>query len=118
MQSSESVTVSNPASGNSGAANVSVRSAALSAFSPDGTNATPSSTDSAYLIVNLQSLFPQLSSDPATNITFSQIQPLRGRSLTFTVPGTPPVTATATKVLVCARIILEADGAGEEVVPA
>ncbi len=28
------------------------------------------------------------------------------------------VTATATKVLACARIILEADGAGEEVVPA
>jgi hypothetical protein len=34
------ITVSNPASGNSGPANVSVRSADLGAFSPDGTNAT------------------------------------------------------------------------------
>jgi hypothetical protein len=97
------ITVSNPASGNSGAANVSVQSAVLGAFSPDGTNATPPSTDSAYLIVTLQSLFPQLSSDPATNITFSQIPPLSGGSLAFTAPGSPPVTATATSPIAPAQ---------------
>jgi hypothetical protein len=90
------ITVTNPADANIGPANISVTSAQLTAFAPDGASSPLPSADDAYLVVKFQSLFQALTNGNDPYIHFAGIEPLVGSALTFSTPGLVPVAATAT----------------------
>jgi hypothetical protein len=94
------IPVTNPADGFTSPSQVIIKRAALTAFSPDGSDSVVTSPDQAYFVVTIASRYPQVaSSDPNWGHYIANIQPLPGSALTFTPTGLAPITATADNVV-------------------
>ena len=82
----------NPADGFTSTDNAQVSSATLSYFAPGQSLQTPKSPDAAYLILGLQSSYPDLPyGQPNSGHFFSSFNPMAGTELTFTPSGGSPV---------------------------
>ncbi|HWE68118.1 MAG TPA: hypothetical protein VG298_15865, partial [Acidimicrobiales bacterium] len=93
------ISITNPADGFASPAAVTVERAVLTGFLPDGSNATPPSSDEAYFAVTFRSTYPATGiGDPNWGHFLAGITPLPGSALSFAAPGRPPVTATAVNV--------------------
>ena len=94
--SSFNVAFTNPADGFSSSDNAQVSSATLSWFAPGGSGTTPGSTSQAFLVVGLQSSYPDVPyGQPNSGHFFSSFTPLPGNRLTFTPTGGTAVTGTS-----------------------
>ena len=82
----------NPADGFTSTDNAQVSSATLSYFAPGQSLQTPKSPDEAYLILGLQSSYPDIPyGQPNSGHFFSSFNPMAGTELTFTPNGGSPV---------------------------
>jgi len=82
----------NPADGFTSTDNAQVSSATLSYFAPGQSLQTPKSPDEAYLILGLQSSYPDIPyGQPNSGHFFSSFNPMAGTELTFTPGGGSPV---------------------------
>ena len=94
--SSFNVAFTNPADGFSSSDDAQVSSATLSWFAPGGSGTTPGSTSQAFLVVGLQSSYPDIPyGQPNSGHFFSSFTPLPGNRLTFTPTGGTAVTGTS-----------------------
>jgi hypothetical protein len=86
------LSLTNPADGFSSTDNAQVSSATLSYFAPGQSPQTPKSRDQAYLILGLQSSYPDIPyGQPNSGHFFSSFNPMAGTELTFTPSGGSPV---------------------------
>jgi hypothetical protein len=82
----------NPADGFSSSDNAQVSSATLTYFAPGATLQPPKSPSDAYLVVGLQSSYPDIPyGQPNSGHFFSSFNPMAGTQLTFTPSGGAPV---------------------------
>jgi hypothetical protein len=87
---------SNPDDGFTSSDDVSVASAVLSAFAPDGPGNTQNNPNIAYLVLGLRSSYPNTQyGDPNWGHFFSGFTPLPGNQLSFTPTGGAAVMASA-----------------------
>ena len=78
----------NPADGFSSTDNAQVTSAQLTFFAPGTTLQTPKSPEDAYLVLGLQSSYPDIPyGQPNSGHFFSSFNPMAGTELTFTPTG-------------------------------
>ena len=78
----------NPADGFSSTDNAQVSTAALTYFAPGQSLQTPKSTNQAYLVLGLQSSYPDIPyGQPNSGHFFSSFNPMAGSELTFTPIG-------------------------------
>lgn len=78
----------NPADGFSSTDDAQVSSAQLTYFAPGGTLQTPKSTNDAYLVLGIQSSYPDIPyGQPNSGHFFSSFNPMAGTELTFTPNG-------------------------------
>ncbi|MGO8873190.1 MAG: hypothetical protein ACLQPH_17640, partial [Acidimicrobiales bacterium] len=91
-----SLAFTNPADGFSSSDDDQVSSAALTWFAPDGSGTTPGNPSQAYLVLGLQSSYPDVPyGQPNSGHFFSNFTPQPGNRLTFTPTGGSPVTGTS-----------------------
>jgi hypothetical protein len=82
----------NPADGFTSTDNAQVSSAILSYFAPGQSFQTPKTPDETYLILGLQSSYPNIPyGQPNSGHFFSGFNPMAGTELTFTPSGGSPV---------------------------
>jgi hypothetical protein len=87
----------NPADEFSSTDNAQVSSAALTYFAPGQSLQTPRSTAKAYLVLGLQSSYPDIPyGQPNSGHFFSSFNPIAGSELTFTPTGGSAVDGLAT----------------------
>ena len=87
----------NPADGFSSTDNAQVSNAALTYFAPGQSLQTPKSTNQAYLVLGLQSSYPDIPyGQPNSGHFFSSFNPMAGSELTFTPSGGSAVDGLAT----------------------
>ena len=94
--SSFNVAFTNPADGFSSSDDAQVSSATLSWFAPGGSGTTPGNATQAFLVVGLQSSYPDVPyGQPNSGHFFSSFTPLPGNRLTFTPTGGTAVIGTS-----------------------
>ena len=82
----------NPTDGFTSTDNAQVSSATLSYFAPGQSLQTPKSPDEAYLILGLESSYPDIPyGQPNSGHFFSSFNPMAGTELTFTPSGGSPI---------------------------
>jgi len=89
----------NPADGFGSPADVTLTSATLTYFAPDGSGTTPGDPTKAYLVVDLAATHPgdgTFKATPEWGHFFSNLTPLPGDRITFTPKGGTPITAQST----------------------
>jgi hypothetical protein len=87
----------NPADGFSSTDNANVSSAMLTYFAPGQSLQTPKSTNQAFLVLELQSSYPDIPyGQPNSGHFFSSFNPMTGSELTFTPIGASAVDGVAT----------------------
>ena len=90
------VSFTNPADGFSSSDDAEVRSATLSYFVPGSSGATPGNPAQAFLVLEIQSSYPDIPyGQPDSGHFFSSFTSLPGSQLTFTPMGGSAVPATA-----------------------
>ncbi len=88
------LTFTNPADGFTSSDDPDVVSSALTWFPPDGSAASPTTTSQAFLVVNLQSAYPNVPyGQPGSGDYFASFEPLPAAMLTFTPSGGSAITA-------------------------
>jgi len=86
----------NPADGFSSSDDAQLSSATLTYFAPDGSGTTPGNPSQAFLVVGIQSSYPNVPyGQPNSGHFFSSFTPLPGNRLTFTPTGGSALKGTS-----------------------
>ena len=90
------VSFTNPADGFSSSDDAQVSNATLGYFAPGGSGTTPGNPAQAFLVLKVQSSYPDIPyGQPDSGHFFSSFTPLAGNQLTFTPTGGSAVPGTA-----------------------